>query len=88
VVKGSFKGIVRKDVEEPAIEITGSYDTVYYGTLSYFVLVFPANAEIEYMRVSDVSDIIVIHHASKRYCFKMTYGDAYFPDKLTPVTCP
>jgi len=87
-VRGSFRGIVREDVKEPVIRVVGSYDTVYYGTLDYFVLAIPTDAEVEYIRVSDVSDIIVVHRASKKYCYKITYGDAYFPDVLTPVACP
>jgi hypothetical protein len=88
MVKGTFEGIVEEDVSEPQIREIGAYDTVYYGTLSRFVLVVPADAEIEYHTYSDISNIIIVKHAGRKYCFKITYGDAMFPDKLTPIECP
>jgi hypothetical protein len=88
-MKGTFKGIVvQEDISEPSVITVGEYDTVYYGTLSYFVLAVPAEAEVEQIPVSDISDIIVVKHAGRRYCFKITYGDAMFPDKLAPTSCP
>jgi hypothetical protein len=89
MARGKFEGVVRENVAEPVIRTIGEYDTVYYGTLSYFVLVVPEEAEVERIPVSDISDIIVVKHIDHTYCFKITYGDAMFPDKLVPVTsCP
>jgi hypothetical protein len=88
MVKGLFEGIVRENVAEPFVQVIGEYDTVYYGTLSRFALVVPIDAEIEYHPYSDVSDIVVVKHANHKHCFKITYGDAMFPDKLTPTSCP
>jgi hypothetical protein len=87
MARGKFEGIIRDNVTEPHIKITGEYDTVYYGALSYFVLVVPKDAEVEQIPVSDISDIIIVVKDHK-YCFKITYGDAMFPDKLTPIDCP
>ena len=88
MARGSFRGIVRERVDEPIIKTVGTYDTVYYGTLSYFVLIVPEDAEVVQIPVSDISDIIVVRHIDHTYCFKITYGDAMFPDKLTPTSCP
>ncbi len=88
MARGMFKGIVRENVHEPVIKTIGEYDTVYYGTLSYFVLVVPKEAEVEQIPASDISDVIIVKHSDRKYCFKITYGDARFPDKLTPVDCP
>jgi hypothetical protein len=88
-MKGTFKGVVvQKDVQEPSVRTIGEYDTVYYGTLQYFVLVVPEEAEVEQIPVSDISDIIIIKKHNVRWCYKITYGDAMFPDKLTPISCP
>jgi len=88
MTRGKFEGVVRENVTKPHVKITGEYDTVYYGTLSCFVLVVPVDAEIDLIPHSDISDIIVVNHASRKYCFKITYGDAMFPDVLTPIDCP
>jgi hypothetical protein len=88
MVKGKFEGIVWENVAEPFVKTIGTYDTVYYGTLSYFVLVVPENAEVDYRVYSDISDIIIVKHVDHTHCFKITYGDAMFPDVLTPTSCP
>ena len=89
MVRGKFEGVVRENVTEPCAKITGEYDTVYYGTLSYFALAIPLDAEIEYRTYSDISDIIIVKHAGRKYCFKITRGDAMFPDKLVLIeSCP
>jgi hypothetical protein len=87
MARGKFEGVVRENVAEPSVRTIGEYDTVYYGTLSYFVLVVPVDAEIEYRPHSDISDIIIVVK-DRKYCFKLTYGNAMFPDKLTPISCP
>jgi hypothetical protein len=89
MVKGKFEGVVRENVTEPYVKITGEYDTVYYGTLSYFVLVVPEDAEVVQTPISEVSDCITVVHGDRKYYFKLKYGDAYFPDKLVPLdSCP
>jgi hypothetical protein len=89
MVKGKFEGIVRERTSEPHIRIIGTYDTVYYGTLSYFVLVVPEEAEIEQTPASDISDCIIVSTGGRKYYFKLEYGNAYFPDKLVPSgSCP
>jgi len=88
-MKGKFEGIVRDRVDKPFVKSVGTYDTVYYGTLSYFVLVVPVDATVTKSPISNVSDCIVIIVRDKRYYFKLTYGDAYFPDTLVPLdSCP
>ena len=89
MVKGTFEGIVEEDVPEPQIREIGTYDTVYYGTLSRFILVIPTDAEeVGFIPLSDISVIIVIRRYDRKWCYKVTYGDAMFPDKLVPVDCP
>jgi hypothetical protein len=88
-VKGTFKGIVREPVDRPYIKEIGTYNTVVYGELSMFVLVIPENAEVKRRAVSEYSDCIEIVVNDKSYSYKLTYGDAYFPDKLVPIeSCP
>jgi hypothetical protein len=88
MARGKFEGVVRENVAEPFIQAIGEYDTVYYGALSYFVLAVPEEAEVEQVPISDISDVIVVKHAGRKYCFKISYGDAMFPDKLAPIDCP
>ena len=88
-MKGKFEGVVRERVSEPFVRIIGTYDTVYHGTLCYFVLVVPFDAEVRQTPVSDISDCITVITRGSKYYFKLTYGDAYFPDKLVPIeSCP